>query len=102
MGVQETSDSYRRPALAAGRRRPAEDVRRALTGGATHMLVRLEDSDALDAELLTCLRDAGRRVEERGGRVLVVVKDPAIARLLRLVLLSTAFTIRAPAGPAAA
>jgi hypothetical protein len=45
------------------------------------------------ADLLVCLRRAARRMQDLGGTMMVIAREPQLRRLLDLTLLSSAFTV---------
>lgn len=71
----------------------SEQVRDALRRGAAEVVVDLGNVRMVSSSVFTTLHRAGARLHARGGRLTVVSGHPALARLLRLILLSRAFAV---------
>ena len=66
----------------------ARHVKDAVMSGVDHLVVDAGDSTLLSSHVLETLQRAARRLRARGGRVIIVCPNPALARLLRLVFLN--------------
>lgn len=69
----------------------APEARRALEGaiddGAAEVVVDLGSLDFIDSSGLACIVSAARRLGQAGGRLVVVNRNPAVARTLTLTRL---------------
>lgn len=66
----------------------ARNVKDAVMSGVDHLVIDAGDSTLLSSHVLETLQRAARRLRARGGRVIIMCPNPALARLLRLVFLN--------------
>jgi anti-sigma B factor antagonist len=70
-----------------------ERVSAAVGAGASRLVVDLREATFIDSSSLGVLIGAHRRLEEQGGRVIVVCDNPAIVKTLKITGLDGVFTL---------
>lgn len=73
------------------------NLRDAMLGRRTTVVVDLADTPMLSATMLTALRRLGASLRARGGSLTVRASHPGLVRLLDMTLLSSSFTLEATA-----
>jgi anti-anti-sigma factor len=72
----------------------------AMLARSTTVVVDLADTPMLSSDALTALRQLGKSMQARGGKVVVRASHPTLVRLMRMTLLTSSFTLEETTDPA--
>lgn len=71
----------------------ADEVATAVSARVDHLVIDVGAARMLSSLVVETLHGAAERLQVHGGRVTVVCRHPALARLLRLILLGRTFGV---------